>query len=149
MAKRLLPIGIHSFREIREGGFYHVNKTGYALRMVGEGKHYFLSRPRRFGKSLFLDTDKELFEGSRELFTGLDAWDGWDWSVCYPVVRLDFSGVNAKHPGDLDEDLREQLGAIESGAGIEPRHGTRAVSPSAAHPPPSVREEGRSAGRRA
>ena len=124
MAKRLLPIGIQSFREIREGDFYYVDKTGYALRMVGEGKHYFLSRPRRFGKSLFLDTLKEPFEGSRELFAGLDAWDAWDWSVRYPVVRLDFSGVNAKHPGDLDEDLLEQLDAIESGAGIEPRHGT-------------------------
>ena len=78
MAKRLLPIGIQSFREIREGDFYYVDKTGYALRMVGEGKHYFLSRPRRFGKSLFLDTLKELFEGSRELFAGLDAWDAWD-----------------------------------------------------------------------
>ena len=56
MNKRRLPIGIQTFREIREGGHYYVDKTAYAGRLVDEGKHYFLSRPRRFGKSLFLDT---------------------------------------------------------------------------------------------
>ena len=65
-----LPLGIQTFREMREGGYYYVDKTGYAARLAEEGKHYFLSRPRRFGKSLFLDTLKELFEGRRELFRG-------------------------------------------------------------------------------
>ena len=78
MARRLLPIGIQNFREIRERNCYYVDKTGYAVRLVEQGKHYFLSRPRRFGKSLFLDTLKELFEGSRELFQGLAAYDRWD-----------------------------------------------------------------------
>ena len=58
--------------------------------MVEDGKHYFLSRPRRFGKSLFLDTLKELFEGNEPLFEGLSIHDHWDWSVRHPVVRLDF-----------------------------------------------------------
>ena len=58
--------------------------------MVEEGKHYFLSRPRRFGKSLFLDTLNELFEGNEPLFEGLAIHEYWDWSVRRPVVRLDF-----------------------------------------------------------
>ena len=124
MAKRLLPIGIQNFRKIRERNFYYVDKTRFALRLVEEGTHYFLSRPRRFGKSLFLDTLKELFEGGRELFEGLYAYERWDWSVRCPVVRLDFSGVNSTDPGDLDEDVREQLDAIERAAAVEPRHRT-------------------------
>ena len=64
MAGRKLPIGIQTFREIREGGrYYYVDKTVHIQRLLDRGKHYFLSRPRRFGKSLLLDTCKELFEG--------------------------------------------------------------------------------------
>ena len=118
--KRRLPIGIQSFREIREKNLYYVDKTSFALKLVEEGKYYFLSRPRRFGKSLLVDTLKHLFEGHRELFHGLEAGRHWDWSMRHPVVRLDFSGVNAKAAGDLDEDLREQLWAMEAAAGVEP-----------------------------
>ena len=124
VSKRRLPIGIQSFRKLRTDNCYYVDKTGYALRLVEEGRYYFLSRPRRFGKSLFLDTLKELFAGSRELFEGLDAYERWDWSVRCPVVRLDFSCVNAKDRADLDEDLREQLDEIERDAEVEPRHST-------------------------
>ena len=124
MSRRLLPIGIQSFRNLRERGCYYVDKTGYALRMVEQGTHYFLSRPRRFGKSLFLDTLKELFEGSRELFEGLDACDRWDWSVRHPVVRLDFSGGNFKVPGYLEVNLMAQLDAIEDEAGVQGRYPT-------------------------
>ena len=99
MARKLLPIGIQTFREIRERDCYYVDKTGFAVRLAEEGKHYFLSRPRRFGKSLFLDMLKELFAGSRELFTGLQAHDPWDWSARHPVVRLDFSGGDFMVPG--------------------------------------------------
>ena len=113
MVRRTLPIGIQNFREIRERNCYYVDKTGYAVRLVEQGKHYFLSRPRRFGKSLFLDTLKELFEGSRELFQGLDAYDRWDWSVRYPVVRLSFGGGNFDEPGHLQASVTEQLSAIE------------------------------------
>ncbi len=65
--RRKLPIGIQTFREIRAENYYYVDKTAYIRRMMDEGKHYFLSRPRRFGKSLFLDTLKELFEGECEV----------------------------------------------------------------------------------
>lgn len=64
---RKYPIGLQSFREIREGGFVYVDKTEKIHQMVDYGKYYFLSRPRRFGKSLLLDTIAELFSGSEEL----------------------------------------------------------------------------------
>jgi hypothetical protein len=88
--RRKLPIGIQNLREIREEGYYYVDKTGYALRLIERGKYYFLSRPRRFGKSLFLDTLKELFEGNQSLFDGLYAAERWDWAVRYPVIRISF-----------------------------------------------------------
>ena len=78
MNKRKLPIGIQTFRTIREESYYYVDKTPYLRRLVEEGTHYFLSRPRRFGKSLLLDTLKELFEGNEPLFEGLDIHDGWN-----------------------------------------------------------------------
>ena len=113
MTKRKLPIGIQTFREIREEGCYYVDKTAYACRLVDEGKHYFLSRPRRFGKSLLVDTLKELFEGNEPLFEGLDVHDRWDWSVRHPVVRLDFSAGDFSDPDYLHEDVLAQLAAIE------------------------------------
>ena len=122
MDKRLLPIGTQSFRHIRDRNCYYVDKTGYALRLVREGTHYFLSRPRRFGKSLFIDTLKHLFEGDQALFAGLEAYDHWDWSVRYPVVRLDFAGLNATKTGALEEDVLAQLLNLESSADIQARH---------------------------
>ena len=99
MPGRKLPIGIQTFREIREEGCYYVDKTHHIRRLVDGGKHYFLSRPRRFGKSLFLDTLKELFEGNEPLFERLDIHDHWDWSVRHPVLRLDFGrGDYRKRP---------------------------------------------------
>ena len=120
MAKRRLPTGIQTFRELRESDCYYVDKTGYALRLFQNGKHYFLSRPRRFGKSLFLDTLKELFDGSQSLFAGLAVHDRWDWSVAFPVVRLDFGGLNATNPGALDEHVQEQLAEFENDANMPP-----------------------------
>lgn len=66
-----LPIGIQTFQEIREENHYYGDKTNFALQLINGGKHYFLSRPRRFGKSLFLDTLSELFQGNEPLFRGL------------------------------------------------------------------------------
>ena len=116
--KRKLPIGIQTFRTIREEGWYYVDKTTYAHRLVDGGTHYFLSRPRRFGKSLFVDTLKELFEGNEPLFRGLAVHDRWDWSVRHPVVRLDFSGRNFTEPGHLDMNLTAQLEGMERRAGV-------------------------------
>ena len=81
MIRRRLPVGLQTFREVREQNCYYVDKTPYIRRLLDRGKHYFLSRPRRFGKSLFLDTLKELFEGNEGLFAGLHIHDGWEWSM--------------------------------------------------------------------
>ncbi len=127
MDRRRLPAGIQTFRQIREEGYYYVDKTAYARRLAGDaGKHYFLSRPRRFGKSLFVDTLKELYEGAEPLFRGLAAHDGWDWSQRHPVVRLDFAGGNYKRPGELARRLTEQLADIESEAGVPASEGATA-----------------------
>ena len=124
MAKLKLPLGIQTFRQIREEGFYYVDKTAYARRLVDDaGKHFFLSRPRRFGKSLFVDTLKELFEGSEPLFRGLAVHDGWDWKR-HPVVRLDFSNGNFKRAGALEESAAAQIDDIGRRAGVAPRGGS-------------------------
>ncbi len=121
MTKRKLPIGIQTFREIREENCYYVDKTAHIQQLIDEGKHYFLSRPRRFGKSLFLDTLKELFEGNEALFEGLHIHDHWDWSVRYPVLRFDFSSGNYQGPDDLRKEVAVQLDALENEAKVSPR----------------------------
>ena len=90
------------------------------------GKHYFLSRPRRFGKSLFLDTCKELFEGNEPLFEGLAIHDRWDWSVRRPVLRLSFGSGNFKEPGYLHTNLMAQLDVLEEQLGVGSRYDTAA-----------------------
>ena len=118
MTRRRLPIGIQTFREVRERDCYYVDKTPYIERLLDEGKHYFLSRPRRFGKSLFLDTLKELFEGNEPLFQGLHVHDrgDWEWSERHPVVRLDFAGGNYRDPDSVERRVMELLAAAEGGA---------------------------------
>ncbi len=78
--RRKLPIGIQTFAQIVSEDYYYVDKTPFVHRLIESGKYYFLSRPRRFGKSLFLDTLKELFEGNESLFRGLYIHDRWDWT---------------------------------------------------------------------
>ena len=107
MTKRRLPIGIQTFREMREENCYYVDKTTHMWRLIDEGKHYFLSRPCRFGKSLFLDTLKELFEGNEPLFEGLYVHGHWDWQVRYPVLRLDFGSGNFNEPEILHKVVRK------------------------------------------
>ncbi len=121
MDRKKLPIGIQTFREIREGGYYYVDKTPFALRLIDQGKPYFLSRPRRFGKSLFLDTLKELFEGNRALFEGLYAEHHWDWSVRSPVLRLSFGSGVLRSAEDLVASLHVQLTLLEEGFSYSPR----------------------------
>ena len=117
---------MQTFRKLRERDCYYVDKTAYIERLLDEGTHYFLSRPRRFGKSLFLDTLKELFEGNEELFTGLHIHDrgDWNWSASHPVVRLDFAGGSFKDPGYLQTNLAAQLDGMEVASGVGPRYDT-------------------------
>jgi len=96
---KYLPIGIQTFRDIIEGGFYYVDKTHFIPKLTS--KYYFLSRPRRFGKSLFLDTLKEAFSGNKELFKGLYLYDNWDWEKKYPVIKISFGGGSVRTPKAL------------------------------------------------
>jgi Predicted AAA-ATPase. len=117
--RRKLPIGIQTFRHIREGGYYYVDKTAYALRLANSGKYYFLSRPRRFGKSLFVDTLAELFAGNEPLFRGLYCHDQWDWSKKHPVIRLSFAEGRLESRQQLDQRIRWNLEQNRERLGIE------------------------------
>ena len=117
--KRKLPIGIQTFREVREAGHYYVDKTVHIERLLDDGKHFFLSRPRRFGKSLFLDTLKELFEGSEDLFRGLSIHGRWDWAVRHPVIRLSFGSGHFGLPDGLRVNVMAQLSRVEQEADVE------------------------------
>ncbi|MBK7002284.1 MAG: AAA family ATPase [Rhodoferax sp.] len=118
MPRKKLPIGIQTFAKIREADFYYVDKTGMAVDLIEGGSQYFLSRPRRFGKSLFLDTLKELFEGNRALFTGLAAETRWDWSKKYPVMRISFGAGVVRSLENLQQSLHQQLHALERQFGL-------------------------------
>ena len=94
------PIGVQDFSDLRSNGWVYVDKTALVHRMVSTGKYYFLSRPRRFGKSLLLSTLKAYFEGKKELFEGLAIADlEKDWTE-YPVIHLD---LNAERYVTLEE----------------------------------------------
>ena len=122
MMKKGLPIGIQTFSEIRTDNMYYVDKTEFAHRLIENGKYYFLSRPRRFGKSLFVDTLKELFEGNKALFEGLFIHDKWDWSRKYPVIRISFSDGNFNSPEKLNQRICEILAYENEKRGFSPRN---------------------------
>ncbi len=108
VTQKLLPIGIQDFRTIRSEGFYYVDKTPFIRQLMGGGRWYFLSRPRRFGKSLLLGTLGSLFECDEPLFRGLDIHPHWDWLSPYPTVRLSFDERYAG-PSDIEGDIIDQL----------------------------------------
>ena len=116
--KKKLPIGIQSLRELREEGHYYADKSGYAVDLAEQGKYYFLSRPRRFGKSLFLDTLKEMFEGNAALFKGLAAETRWDWSKKHPVIRISFGSGVHKAKVNLVQRMKEILRTNRERLGI-------------------------------
>ncbi len=107
---RKYPIGIQSFREIINGGFVYVDKTQLIHQLITSGKYYFISRPRRFGKSLLLSTIKEIFKGNKELFQGLWIEDQWDWEQKHPVIHLRLSRIDYQHFG-LYEALNREMDA--------------------------------------
>ena len=92
MKLKRLPIGIQTFSEIIEENYLYIDKTKIALDLIKNYKYAFLPRPRRFGKSLFLSTLKEIFSANQKVFEGLYIYDKWDWSVKYPVIHISFSG---------------------------------------------------------
>ena len=110
-----LPIGIQDFEKIRTGGYLYIDKTEHVYRLASEGSYYFLSRPRRFGKSLLLSTIKALFLGKRELFKGLaiDQKEDWDWAV-HPVLHLDLNTNKYDKAEVLEQKLDESLNEWEA-----------------------------------
>ncbi len=107
--EKKLPTGISSFVEIRSEPYYYVDKTQFVAKLVSEGKYYFLSRPRRFGKSLFVDTLKQAFLGRKELFQGLYLEKNWDWSIRYPVIHISFGAGNILSEEDFLLRIRKIL----------------------------------------
>ena len=110
LPRKKLPIGIQSFAKLRENDeHYYVDKTTIALDLIANGGYYFLSRPRRFGKSLFLDTLKALFEGNQPLFKGLYAEQAWNWDKKHPVIRISFGDGILQSRAELEELIHKKL----------------------------------------
>ncbi len=93
MKKKFLPISRQSFRKLREDNCIYVDKTQHIYNLATGGGMYFLSRPRRFGKSLLLSTMEELFLGRKDLFEGLWIEDNWDWTEKNPIIHISFLEV--------------------------------------------------------
>ena len=114
-----LPVGIQTFKKILEGDYVYVDKTQYIYNLIEAGSCYFLSRPRRFGKSLLLDTISEVFKGNKELFNGLWIYDSDYAFEKYPVIRLDMSGIANKNPTALENSLFDELNHLAGKENVE------------------------------
>lgn len=125
MKRRKLPVGIQSFQDIRQKGFVYVDKTEYIWNLVESTKTYFLSRPRRFGKSLFVSTLASYFSGKKELFEGLyisekENEHGKDAWAEYPVITFYLSGGNYDAPNGLSDNLNYILNDCARKYGLSP-----------------------------
>lgn len=108
LCMKKLPIGISTFYEIIEENYLYIDKTSIVLDLIETGKYYFLSRPRRFGKSLFLDTLRTIFEGKKEFFKGLYIYDKYDF-VPHPVIKISFNSGDFKTHEGFKQRLYEIL----------------------------------------
>ena len=108
---QVLPLGIQTFSEIIERDNLYVDKTQHIKRLLRTGKYFFLSRPRRFGKSLLLSTIKSIYQGREDLFKGLWIENNWDWSEVHPVIHLGFSSIGYKEVG-LEAAIAAELDLI-------------------------------------
>ncbi len=113
------PIGIQTFEKIREGGYIYADKTGYVYRLAQQFQFVFLSRPRRFGKSLLLSTMKSYFEGRRDLFEGLEAGRLETEWVQYPVLHISLASAKGGTVENLQEMVGIQLRRLEEKYGIK------------------------------
>lgn len=100
------PIGVQTFSKLREGGFVYVDKTKYIYTLLQSGGYYFLSRPRRFGKSLLISTLNDIFAGNKHLFSGLWIEDKITWEK-YPVIRFSFGMADFKELGFGGQRINE------------------------------------------
>ena len=102
-----LPVGISTFSQIIEQDYLYIDKTHLALDLIENHKHVFLSRPRRFGKSLFVSMLQEIFEGNKKLFEGLAIYEQWSWEESYPVIKISFGGNRSAD--ELKQSLQRTL----------------------------------------
>lgn len=117
-----LPLGLQDFRGIITDGYKYIDKTRYVHQMCTSGKYYFLSRPRRFGKSMTLSLIQELYLGSKELFNGLWIEDKWDWEEKHPVIRISFTAIGFQQNG-LEASLAFTLDELAQKNGLTPIEG--------------------------
>ncbi len=119
MELQKLPIGIQTFSEIRKDNYIYIDKTAIAYQLLQKYKYIFLSRPRRFGKSLFLDTLRNIFEGNKQHFKGLAIEDKWDWDKKHPVIHISFVKGMIESREDLDRSIMRTLKENQTRLGIE------------------------------
>ncbi len=103
-----LPIGISDFKELITNNYIYVDKTKYIYEIISSSKYIFISRPRRFGKSLLLSTIRYLYEGKKELFKGLYIEDKWNWNENYPVIRINFA-KDIENKEKLKKKIKEEI----------------------------------------
>lgn len=121
------PIGIQDFEDLQRNGYAYVDKTNFVYKLADEGKYYFLSRPRRFGKSLFLSTLEAYFQGKKELFEGLAIYDlETEWKK-YPIFYIDLNTANFREKDSLYTVLNDYLTTWESKYGTRESEATLAL----------------------
>ncbi|MCP5102125.1 MAG: AAA family ATPase, partial [bacterium] len=117
-----LPIGVQSFSKLINKNYLYIDKTRDIYNLFAKGgQYYFLSRPRRFGKSLLISTLAEIFSGNKELFKGLWIYDKIEW-IQYPVIHLDLSKLTFKTPEMLEKALENRVEEIAAGNNIQLDH---------------------------
>lgn len=121
------PIGIQDFEDLQRNGYAYVDKTNFVYKLADEGKYYFLSRPRRFGKSLFLSTLEAYFQGKKELFEGLAIYDlETEWKK-YPIFHIDLNTANFREKDSLYTVLNDYLTSWEDKYGTRESEATLAL----------------------
>lgn len=121
------PIGIQDFEDLQRNGYAYVDKTNFVYKLADEGKYYFLSRPRRFGKSLFLSTLEAYFQGKKELFKGLAIYDlETEWKK-YPIFHIDLNTANFREKDSLYTVLNDYLTSWEDKYGARESEATLAL----------------------
>ena len=115
---QILPLGIQTFSKLREKQLLYVDKTRKISQLLQAGDYFFLSRPRRFGKSLLLSTIKSIYLGQKDLFKGLWIENNWHWEQVHPVIHLGFSSMEYKEIG-LDKAISKEMDLIASDFGVQ------------------------------
>ena len=120
MSDKIFPIGIQNFESLREDGYFYIDKTALIYQMVKTGRYYFISRPRRFGKSLLISTLEAYFQGKKELFNGLAVEKlEKDW-ITHPILHLDLNIEKYDNLESLEKILNDNLAYWESLYGTRP-----------------------------